>query len=76
MESKYARVVYMNSYFSNIITPKGWGNRYSSTLGDYSNVQYYEYYNNTGPGSWDQVREHLPRRPPQTIFHAMRYVRC
>ncbi|GAB5592675.1 hypothetical protein Unana1_07575 [Umbelopsis nana] len=49
--SKYARVVYMNSYFSDIITPKGWGNWYSSTLGDYSNVQYFEY-NNTGPGSW------------------------
>jgi pectin methylesterase-like acyl-CoA thioesterase len=54
--SKYARVVYMTSYFSDIIAPKGWGNWYSSTLGDYSNVQYFEY-NNTGPGSWAQVSE-------------------
>ncbi|KAG2175755.1 hypothetical protein INT44_000233 [Umbelopsis vinacea] len=51
--SPYARVVYMNTYMSDIITPAGWGSWYSVTLGDYSNVQYYEY-NNTGPGSWSQ----------------------
>ncbi|KAH8548279.1 pectin lyase fold/virulence factor [Umbelopsis sp. PMI_123] len=51
--SKYARVVYMNTYMSDIIAPTGWGSWYSTTLGDYSNVQYYEY-NNTGPGSWSQ----------------------
>lgn len=56
--SPYARVVYMNTYMSDIITPAGWGSWYSVTLGDYSNVQYYEY-NNTGPGSWSQVNDVL-----------------
>lgn len=51
---KYAKVVYMNSYIGDHIKPKGWGDWYSSTLGDYSNVEYYEY-NNTGPGSWQEV---------------------
>ncbi|KAG2220090.1 hypothetical protein INT45_005851 [Circinella minor] len=49
---KYAKVIYMNPYIGDHIKPEGWGDWYSSTLGDYSNVEYLEF-NNSGPGSWE-----------------------
>ena len=52
---KYGKVIYMNSYIGDHIKPEGWGDWYSSTLGDYSNVEYLEF-NNSGPGSWEMVK--------------------